>query len=319
MLNFITVYSQDCKPNSNEVYYLKNKTLNLRTNPDLKSKIIIVLNENDHSLIIVHEDSIVNNFIYVKAIKDTFDSNTDKSVIIEEYYGWVSRDLVNFNGDHIYFARAIGKAEDDFLKNIISEEEILKSSFNCKYNPTRLSYAYSQQGINLFNSENYLEAIKKFNKSIEIATINSLEHKLVSTYYRACCKLNLNDYYGAIKDFNLIKNEKTTTIGSTMVIGWRFNFKNNNLLWSGYTTPIIDMEMVLLNLSICYARIKKYQEALLNLNTIIKNNKNSGNAYYVMAQIYMAQNLKEKSCIEASKAAELGINEAYDFMQRLCK
>lgn len=320
VLSFLQATSQNCLPLAGEVYYLKSKTLNLRAEPSLKSDILTVLNDEHYSLVVIHEDSIYNNYILVKAVKDTFNTTLEESVRVEEKIGWVSCDFVNFNGDNMnYFLRSFGKAREADVRKIIMEEEELRSSSSCRYNPTRLSYAYSQLGINLFDSENYIEAIKQFNTSIQLATYNSLEHKLVSIFYRAKCKMNLGDFYGAIQDLNIIKYHKTTKIGSLLVIGWRFKSEIDALKLTGSTIPIIDMERVLLSLAICKAELKRYPEALTDINTVIVNNKNSGNAYYIRAHIYFAQNLKEKSCKEASKAGELGIDDAYEFISENCK
>ncbi len=319
-LSYFSAFSQNCRPFAGEIYYLKTKTLNLRTQPDKNSEIVIVLDNIKHSLEVVHEDSIVNNFILVNAIRDTFNYSTGEKVVIDEKLGWVYSDFVNFDGDNMYyFARTNGRSSEEDILKIITEEEELKLTNSCRYNPTRLSYAYRQLGINLFDSENYIEAIKKFNTSIELATVNSIEHKLISIYYRAQCKMNLGDNRGAINDFKTIKSEKTTKVGNTLVIGWSYKSDNHKVKMLGFNIPLIDLEIVHLDLAVCNARLKNFTEALSEVNTVLLNNKKSGNAYYVNAQIYLAQNFREKSCNAASKAGELGIEEAYDFISENCK
>jgi hypothetical protein len=319
-LSYFSAFSQNCRPLSGEKYYLKTKTLNLRTQPDKKSEIITILDDKNYSLVVVNEDSIVNNFILVKAIRDSFNYLTYKKVVIDEKLGWVYSDFVDFDGDNMhYFARTQGRSSEEDILKIITEEEELKLTNSCRYNPTRLSYAYRQSGINLFDSENYIEAIKKFNISIELATVNSIEHKLISIYYRARCKMNLGDNRGAINDFKTIKSEKTTKVGNTLVIGWSHKTDNHKVKMPGFNIPMIDLEIVHLDLAICNARLKNFAEAQTEVNTVLLNNKKSGNAYYVNAQIYLAQNFREKSCLAASKAGELGIEEAYDFISENCK
>lgn len=319
---FSKSWGQTCIPKEGERYYLKIKTLNLREHPNKNSRIIKVLNEKKYSLIILSSDSIRNNYIFVKAIIDSTNNETKENYILEELFGWVSYDLVDWESDSWQFMIYSGLPEESEevseVEEIIDEEKFLRNGQSCKHNPSRLAYANWQYGRILFWQKKYLEAIEVLNDAIEVSTNNSVGYKLVSYYFRGLCKYNLDDNYGAISDFSKLIGQKNK-YNSVFVCDWAFKYKNDYLKMEGVTCPIVDREELYSYLAICKSRLKNYDGALKDIQVMLTNNIKSGNAYYLRAQLNYNMKRYKSACIDASKAGELGINEAYEFISQYCK
>jgi hypothetical protein len=322
IFNLITsgLSAQNCNKVEGDKYYLKGITANLRQKPNNNSPIIEVLDDKYYNVEITDNDSIINNYIYVKAVKDSNISDTTSMLFpwgtIKEIYGWVNSSLIDFNGDNFSFVR-YGESDIDDLDRLIFEELMLKNANSCKYNPSHLAYGYCQKGILIFRDNNYFEAIEWFNKSIDISTPNSLQEKLESYYYKGQCKMKLNDYYGALKDLSHLINQKSR-INNYLVYDWQGKYKGQ-FLSLGLNYPLISKEDVYIKMAICKSYTKDYTGALNDISLILANNNKYGNAYYVRAQIKYYLKNYQGACKDASEAGELGIKEAYDFIGENCK
>lgn len=66
--------------------------------------------------------------------------------------------------------------------------------------------------------------------------------------------------------------------------------------------------------------LKDYRGAILDCNKVIGLDKNYAEAYYIRAMAYgsLGVQYKENCCLDLSKAGELGYEEAYSAIQKLC-
>jgi tetratricopeptide (TPR) repeat protein len=167
---------------------------------------------------------------------------------------------------------------------------------------------YKSNGLELFNSKNYIEAIKQFNRAADIYEryYSSKEYftkiafaaHIVDVYrYRGYAKKDLGDYYGAEKDFLKCLD----VINDTGI-----NIQKCEIYYD-------------LSLTICLIK-NKSEIALSYLNQAIK--LCPGNCEYLIAHaasIYEFLGKKEEGCKEWSEAAEKGCDEAYNYIQKYCK
>jgi tetratricopeptide (TPR) repeat protein len=221
----VTAIGQPCNIDAEEVYYLKHDLLNLREKPNVNSKVIKVLRIKTASLEIINEDSIVKDYILVKAKIDSINVKTGEEIHLGEFIGWVNFNLVDFSSDSYSF---ITGGEDENLKidELLNKQEALKAVRSCKYNPSELSYCYCKKGIYSFENNEFAEAIEFFNKSITVSTINSTEYKLLAYFYRGKSKLNLNDFYGAKSDFEKVYGCKTK-YNNRLVYDWSSKYSES--------------------------------------------------------------------------------------------
>lgn len=163
-----------------------------------------------------------------------------------------------------------------------------------------------------YELKNYFEAIQFFNKYLKI----KIEKKwgvdeISSIYYSlANCKMNLGDYRGAIKDYQLSI--------------------------SSYTKKHPFERLITLYNSLAFAKLKvaDYQNALLALNkaTTLPNegiflDKNREDityepiaySYYLMGFAKYNLDNKDGACNAWSKAGELGFEGAYEEIKTNCK
>lgn len=309
--------AQSCKVYEGEVYYLKTKSLNLRIRPDLNSGIIEKLDQDKHHLTILHEDSIINGFVLVKATYDTAEFEPYRTITVSENTGWVSLAYLDLVGDSRELVKEI-PSNRERIESMIRTHERYKSINSCLYNPTELCYGYLELGKKHYFKNEYIIAIQLFTTAIEIATSNSLEEKYLAIYYRGLSKDMAKDYYGAIRDFKELVDLPNKKPYGKYVIGWEFLSKDQFYPIVGLTAPIIDEENLHIKLAFCYALTNQFNQAFAHTNKIITTNKKSKDGYYVRALIhFFADNIPE-GCKDASIAGELGQEKAYELIAKHC-
>ena len=146
-------------------------------------------------------------------------------------------------------------------------------------------------GIAHYNSKNYPAAIIDLTKVIEVDKKGDVVPAL---YIRAQCKNKLEDYRGALIDYNTIllisaenKSEKLAVVyldrGRVNAILGNYNDAEQDF------TEAIELK-------------KSYAEAFINRGIIRIN--------------FLEQ--KEKGCLDFSRAGELGITKAYELIKEQC-
>lgn len=108
---------------------------------------------------------------------------------------------------------------------------------------------------------------------------------------RGFCKMELQDYRGAISDFTKATLYPLTT-------------KSSNLyLWRG----------------ICKLNIENYLEAKSDFNKVLTIDNKESSAYYNRGFCNYNLKLKDNACKDWSRAGELGYESAYKVIQEYCK
>jgi tetratricopeptide (TPR) repeat protein len=147
-------------------------------------------------------------------------------------------------------------------------------------------------GIAHYNSKNYPAAIIDLTKVIEIDKKGNV---VTALYYRAQCKNKLEDYRGALIDFNMVllisAEHKSEELAAVYLDRGRVNaiLENYNESEQDFTEAI---------------ELKNsYAEAFINRGVIRIN--------------FLEK--KEKGCIDFSRAGELGITKAYELIKEYCQ
>lgn len=305
-------YSQPCYPRTNQTFLITSNILNLRSNPSKSSHIKRVLNPKEHHVEVKNQDSVIDSYILVYVLYwDSFSTINQEWTISVIDSGWVYMNYLNLSGDDRRFILKTGSLDDEakaYAIEIIRKEDSLFLSENCKYNPSKIAYAYRKLGDIYLNKQDYKTAIINFTKSINASTDNSLEERVLSFYGRALAKINLSDFYGARTDLNQLLPYKSNV-----------SYFPYLLAWGSKSSCWVSLENVYLRLAACDANLGEYYTALNYISIILSNNNKLGYAYFLKAQILLAQNQKKEACKAASTAGELGIMESYDFISQNCQ
>lgn len=176
----------------------------------------------------------------------------------------------------------------------------LKEKNTCNYQEwgieNMLIEAQIDIGLAYYQNEIYIKAIIYLSNAIKDVKFNKNVH--ADAYaLRAFAKYQLEDYYGAISDCNLyLENEKS---GISEYLGI-----NKNNLYEIYAMSLIN--------------IKKYDDALLILNQAINLYPNSGALYYRRSEVKFKLFDKNGCCNDLSKSGELGYEEAFEAIKKIC-
>lgn len=142
---------------------------------------------------------------------------------------------------------------------------------------------YNISGVQKKNKKDYAGAIEDFNKALNIDPNNDFTYSS-----RANAKLKLFDYKGAMLDYN-----KSIDINpeAPNVYYYRGNLK-------------IDLE--------------DYRGAIEDFSKAINIKPNQSVFYFVRGNAKHNLGLKDSSCLDWSKAGELGYENVYDLIKEYC-
>jgi tetratricopeptide (TPR) repeat protein len=176
-------------------------------------------------------------------------------------------------------------------------------------------YIYYLRGMSKYFLEDFEGAIADFTKALEFSPEDknsfwsykghfrkvgndytysplgmSLKHKYYHIYfYRGNAKTYLEDYRGAISDFNKYVIYDNTDAN------------------------------VFAQRGTCKVHLKDYQNAMLDLTKAISIDNTNSQFFYNRAETYIMLKQTNKACIDLSRAGELGLAEAYELIKRFCK
>lgn len=115
-------------------------------------------------------------------------------------------------------------------------------------------------------------------------------------YYRGVSKCQLEDFKGAVTDFN-------------QFVRWAY----------GQKEKLNDFPSVYYNRAYCYGRLHKYNSSLKDINMYISLVKKDPQGYFMRGIAEQQLNLKEKACQDLRKAGEMGIEKAYEIIKDYCQ
>lgn len=176
----------------------------------------------------------------------------------------------------------------------ITAKPILKTDKNAEGDYIIIDYGTNyfdpnyKSGWDKYKAGDYPGAIADFTKAIAINA------PLKAYHLRALAKEKMNDIYGAEKDLAYVARQ---------------NAEKNNV---GYVEAVQHYGSLLI-------RLKKYNQALLEMDTLImKNTMALPIAYYNRGLAKVNLNDKEGGCLDLSRAGELGYQEAYEAIKQFC-
>lgn len=239
--------------------------------------IACVKNETNPTIldVIINRLQIANDLVYTEQAKVVSDKLVSLRGNATDYYlrGEIKVDLERFSDAQLDYNQALQLSYNHRNPKIVES----------------IAFCYKAAG-------EYFEAIQGFN---EVLGISKFKGNIL--YNRGICKLELQDFRGAIVDFD-----------------GAINVQNSSLTGYPYKQEILAQKA---RASIA---LKMYTSAANDLAYIL-NNSGSGNDKFKsevynllgIARHYLKQ--KESACINWSKAGELGSHEAYDNIKQFCK
>lgn len=148
-----------------------------------------------------------------------------------------------------------------------------------------------------------IQSVLDFTKFLSLdnyKTVSSAE----ALYYRGFYKVKLSDNRGAISDY-----DKAIELYKAAVE----NSKSNKNI---YLQKLID---TYITRALAKAEIKKYDEAIVDYNIVLKMNPNYATAYRLKGLAEINKGDLDNGCMDLSRAGELGSTEAYEDIKHLCK
>jgi tetratricopeptide (TPR) repeat protein len=145
--------------------------------------------------------------------------------------------------------------------------------------------------------ENYKKAIYYCTKSLDRPLLNHEEFQAYGL--RGECKIRQEDFFGAIQDLSLAIS-KVPTNDKYWVINNRQ--KSTYYVYRGMS----------------YSRLDKMDLALDDFILAISLNKKNSKAHYYKGLILINKNNKQEGCESLSRAGELGLELAYEAINKFC-
>lgn len=179
--------------------------------------------------------------------------------------------------------------------NELNEAAKDSSYKNYKYIFFYRAFCFAQQ-------ENYIKAIQDLTRFLNMDnahTYNTAE----AIYFRGYYKTQLQDYRGAIKDYDAAVEMYLPSVTG----------KNPN---PQHIQKLIEVYIVR---GLAKSQLKKYDEAIADYNLVLKLNPKYATAYRLKALDEIKKGDIEQGCLDLSRAGELGSNEAYSDIKQYCK
>lgn len=217
----------------------------------------------------------------------------DYKNILDDYNNAIVLDTVNCS--YLYFQRGEIKSYfKDFNGAILDYRTAIEYDLNCTYEfihndlilitlKLDLYKIYFARGRVKFEMQDYIGAISDFNQVIKLTT------NYDDVYYkRAKTKAELKDFRGAIEDYNkvLVINPKYTVV----------YYDRGNAKFD----------------------LKNYQGAILDYSKRIQLYPDSPEEYFNRGLAKLNLNQKDSACLDFSKAGELGYAKAYETIKKYC-
>ena len=136
-------------------------------------------------------------------------------------------------------------------------------------------------------------------------------------------KYQLNDYHGAIQDFDSAIANDSKYFDAYLERG---NVKNKKLRYKeaieDYSAALImkpDNQKTLLKLGQTQMALMSYLESIESFNHLILLDAQNADAFYLRGLIHIHLNFHDKGCKDLSKAGELGDYKAYEMINEYCR
>jgi tetratricopeptide (TPR) repeat protein len=176
---------------------------------------------------------------------------------------------------------------------------------------------YTQRGLDLYEKNEFTEALLNLNKAIEIDPAQA------SAYYlRGNIKGSFDDRHGAMKDYNLAI-EKNSKFADAFFARGNIKMKLQDYYGAidDFTSAItINSNHVEAYLHRGKAKqfLQAYQDAINDCTKIIQINPKSVDAFYMRGILRIDFGDMKNGCLDLSKAGELGDLKAYEVIKERC-
>ena len=243
-----------------------------------------------------------------------------------EYY-----DLVKIENKDLSRATEYLQQTESAIKEIISDYRIYLDKINIQNLANQVTTTSNNPnqnlieiGLNYFKENNFAKSVSTFSKYLENDNNNT-----DVLFYRALAKSELNDFYGALSDYDKIIELNSNYPMHYNKIATVYNNKAYTLVKLKKYKEALPFVEIALELDKTewfiwdtrgeiYYNLSNYEKSLKDLNRAIELKEND-NSYYIRGLVYIKLGQKEKACKDFSKSGELGNSEAYDKIKIYCK
>lgn len=183
---------------------------------------------------------------------------------------------------------------------------------------------YHLRGKSNYFQKKYFDAISDFTISLNNSSIENPN----TIFYRALCKSEVNDYYGAIADYDslLRLGESKNTTYDLATLYNNKAYALTNLKRYHEALPLVKKALELNN-SYGYIwdtkgeieyHLGNYNQCIQDMSQAIKIKKDA-NSFYFRGLSYLKSGKKELGCKDLSTSAEMGKKDAYKEINKYCK
>jgi tetratricopeptide (TPR) repeat protein len=279
--------------NQNQKYLYDMKKWILELKPQIKEQKFINRLNGEYSVLTSMEDDDLGRA--TKALKQRENSIRE---VISEYNTWIN-------------------TENNKKSNTANTKKIKKTeNKDSSLNEVQIALQH-------FQNKEFALAIRNFSKYLERDSKNT-----DVIMWRAMAKGELNDYYGAISDYDKVIELNSNYPMQYNKIGMAYNNKAYTFVKRKEykkALPFIEKALEIDSSDWhfwdtrgeIYLNLGQYNKALSDLNKAIKIEKHS-NSYYLRGLTHIKLGKKEKGCKDLSKSGELGNVDAYQAINQNC-
>jgi tetratricopeptide (TPR) repeat protein len=298
---------------------ITNEYALFRTSPSSESEIIDTVKNNwsDAFIFKILDENAVGGFVNVQYIianesGETLDAEKQVFSIVggavkDGPVGWVSKEELQFYSVPDRLTLYTYSDDNEILNCIIKHAEWQSynnpKNYNEYHKPTHAE-CYYKIATNFYEIDSLQKAIFYLTKSIQILP------RKTSYIVRALAKAGVEDYQGAISDCTKGINLENTS-------SYKINESKYLLFYSNIDLKFGSIDLFYIR-GRSYYFIKNYNSAIVDFNTVIKNNNEHAPAYLMRAYSKFNLNQKNSACLDLSKAGELGMTEVYDEIKKYC-
>lgn len=179
------------------------------------------------------------------------------------------------------------------------------------------AHELTQKGMNLYEKQEYMEAILNLNKALE------LDPKYSQAYYvRGNIKATFEDFHGAMKDYNTAIENNAKFPDALYARGnVKMSLQDYYGAISDYTAAITINENYIqayFNRGKAKQFLQAYEDAIGDCSKIIQINPKNFDAYYMRGLLRINFGDLKNGCLDLSKAGELGDLKAYESIKEKC-
>lgn len=238
-------------------------------------------------------------------------------------------DLVRIEDKDLSKASKYLQQTETAVREIISDYNLLISKNNNSYQEKKMSSSaiendkLIQLAFKYYQEKEFAKSVATFSKYLEVDKNNT-----DVLFFRALSKTELNDYYGAISDYDKIIELNSNYPLQFNKIATVYNNKAFSLLKLKKFSEALPFVELALELEKnewfiwdtrgeIYYNLSMFEKSLLDLDKAIELHEDE-NSYFIRGLVHIKLGQLEKGCKDLSKSGELGNNEAFEKIKIYC-